>query len=610
MAGKFRAGAYPLLFCLWFTATVTHALGQYGSFPHPLDLRMSANGRDATLLSVFSYVDGGGKVWEVPAGTSVDGASIPWPLWSIIGSPWTGRYREASVVHDYFCETKKAPWKLVHRNFYTAMLANGVDQIQAKVMYAAVYRFGPRWDFEYTPECPNCAAVPHRVDEFTPSSIRRSSRRCRRERRAMHLLKYWKLRLRLSFSATLRTKKSEHLFSFVRRATPMLNGWRDAGLCAAVLLSGLMPTHADTVHLHDGGSIAGRVVAFDRENVAFSEGCGGGGNDIPWTKIARLEFGGCDSKPDASLQAIESRCVDERFWVFMVEFKGYGTPVISESAAITKDGLLHIDMFDPWDQAHGTIDYVRQVTKVTVCRGEIKREVTLPNSYCSEPRQVAVAFDYRTPFSNRVLTNGFSFYLRVSGKRPENFDLDAFRKEIRSAFQHGISLWTSALQDHKHLLTAPIQRFLETRTSRSKSGYTLLTPPQVIELSCPQSATFVVDLSFGNRSLFPRPPLVLAKAQTEGRTVALNVFDIKCYQTELWFDEKKRLRFELAGGCLNLVPIMTHELGHAFGIKHIDDSENHALMDSRFSRDALTPTERDVIEFVAVLGRGLISAKP
>jgi hypothetical protein len=105
---------------------------------------MSGDGRNATLLAPFAYIDPAGTRYEVPGGTVVNGASIPWPLWSIIGSPWTGRYREASVVHDYHCEIKKLTWQAVHRNFYTAMRANGVDEVQAKIMYAAVYRFGPR----------------------------------------------------------------------------------------------------------------------------------------------------------------------------------------------------------------------------------------------------------------------------------------------------------------------------------------------------------------------------------------------------------------------------------------------------------------------------------
>jgi hypothetical protein len=47
-------------------------------------------------------------------------------------------------------------------------------------------------------------------------------------------------------------------------------------------------------------------------------------------------------------------------------------------------------------------------------------------------------------------------------------------------------------------------------------------------------------------------------------------------------DHIKRLRFELDDGCINLVPIMTHELGHAFGLNHFDEVSTHALMDSRF----------------------------
>jgi hypothetical protein len=130
---------------------------------------MNSDGRTAVLLAPFGYVDPVGKKWETPTGWTVDGASIPWPLWSIIGSPWTGKYREASVIHDYYCDTKSEPWAVVHKTFYTAMLANGVNEMQAKVMYLAVYRFGPRWNFEYTPKCPNCLTVPYHVDTFTPA---------------------------------------------------------------------------------------------------------------------------------------------------------------------------------------------------------------------------------------------------------------------------------------------------------------------------------------------------------------------------------------------------------------------------------------------------------
>jgi hypothetical protein len=41
------------------------------------------------------------------------------------------------------------------------MLASGVDKIQARLMYIAVYRFGPRWNFDvdacFCKGCPACA---------------------------------------------------------------------------------------------------------------------------------------------------------------------------------------------------------------------------------------------------------------------------------------------------------------------------------------------------------------------------------------------------------------------------------------------------------------------
>lgn len=101
--------------------------------------------RQMLLLDVFSYKDPSGNIWGVPKGSVVNGASIPMPLWSIVGDPYTGDYRNASVVHDYYCGVKTRPWKEVHRMFYSAMRAGGVGPVKAKLMYAAVYRFGPRW---------------------------------------------------------------------------------------------------------------------------------------------------------------------------------------------------------------------------------------------------------------------------------------------------------------------------------------------------------------------------------------------------------------------------------------------------------------------------------
>jgi len=97
------------------------------------------------LINPFGYVDPKGQKWDAPAGSIVDGASIPKFAWTIIGGPFEGKYRNASVIHDVACKVKQRPWQDVHEVFYTAMLASDVPVTTAKIMYAAVYHFGPRW---------------------------------------------------------------------------------------------------------------------------------------------------------------------------------------------------------------------------------------------------------------------------------------------------------------------------------------------------------------------------------------------------------------------------------------------------------------------------------
>jgi hypothetical protein len=101
--------------------------------------------RDMRLVEPFAFRDSSGTDWNVPSGTIINGASIPQILWSLAGSPFTGNYRRASVIHDHYCATKERPWRAVHRVFYDAMRADGVGVKQAKIYYAAVYGGGPRW---------------------------------------------------------------------------------------------------------------------------------------------------------------------------------------------------------------------------------------------------------------------------------------------------------------------------------------------------------------------------------------------------------------------------------------------------------------------------------
>lgn len=126
------------------------------------DVQLLADGRNAVLLKPFAYVDGNGSRWECPAGETVDGASIPQVFWSIVGGPFEGKYRFASIVHDRYCRAPHGgrTWRDVHRMFYEACLAGGTDPALAKVMYAAVFHFGPRWADQEKGEEELAALVP------------------------------------------------------------------------------------------------------------------------------------------------------------------------------------------------------------------------------------------------------------------------------------------------------------------------------------------------------------------------------------------------------------------------------------------------------------------
>ena len=92
--------------------------------------------RDMKLLRDFSYTDPQGKVWKAPAGSEINGASIPRPLWSTVGSPYTDDYRNASIVHDVAVGVVNR--KTADKMFYYACLAGGCSKPQARLLYLGV----------------------------------------------------------------------------------------------------------------------------------------------------------------------------------------------------------------------------------------------------------------------------------------------------------------------------------------------------------------------------------------------------------------------------------------------------------------------------------------
>jgi hypothetical protein len=100
--------------------------------------------RDMVMLEDFWYIDPAGAKWPADAGRRIDGASIPRVLWTLVGSPYTGCYRKASVVHDVACEDakqKKDPKKerkKADKMYFRACRRGGCSFLEALVQYLGV----------------------------------------------------------------------------------------------------------------------------------------------------------------------------------------------------------------------------------------------------------------------------------------------------------------------------------------------------------------------------------------------------------------------------------------------------------------------------------------
>jgi hypothetical protein len=128
---------------------------EYGKFSGSPIVEFLPN-PNVRLIKEFEYTDPKGQLWRVPAPFDTDCASIP-PIAQLgIGGRCDDVYRDAAIIHDYYCRNFQTPWadgykrdwKEVHRAFYYGMRARGVDETKAKLMFAAVYHLGPRWEWD------------------------------------------------------------------------------------------------------------------------------------------------------------------------------------------------------------------------------------------------------------------------------------------------------------------------------------------------------------------------------------------------------------------------------------------------------------------------------
>lgn len=123
------------------------AFGVFSGAPRTVWLIEPTADRRMQLLEAFTFTDAAGRVWDAPEGHHVDGASIPRALWTAVGSPYTGDYRRASILHDVHCDRhpQDGPERRAGDSmFYAACRAGGCDRLAAKLLFLGV-RLGSSW---------------------------------------------------------------------------------------------------------------------------------------------------------------------------------------------------------------------------------------------------------------------------------------------------------------------------------------------------------------------------------------------------------------------------------------------------------------------------------
>jgi len=104
--------------------------------------------RDMRILEPISFIDKLGISWDVPDGAIINGASIPKFAQSIIGTPFIGRYRRASVIHDYYYDNREREKDVTDYMFYEACIFDGVPHIKAHAMLLALQTSGTWTEYD------------------------------------------------------------------------------------------------------------------------------------------------------------------------------------------------------------------------------------------------------------------------------------------------------------------------------------------------------------------------------------------------------------------------------------------------------------------------------
>ena len=377
-------------------------------------------------------------------------------------------------------------------------------------------------------------------------------------------------------------------------------------LLAAALALWASRAAADALSLAES-TVYGKIIAVRASSVEFAPACGAAHATYPRDQVRQIELNSsCKPKPVVPSSGGIGLCDDAQS-LYEVELAD-GTKVDAADYQLD-DKRVHVRSVDGLTTWHGDRSRVRRVTRRLVCRSTLTEPGDL-RGFCREQVQFAVNFGPEPVFGNRILTRGLSFFLEDETGKPVSTN-DPAGPMIREALGTALTEWMGALQDRSTALPPEGQAALAGMISTSKGGYRLLTPPQVVQVGCLDTASFVIRYAFKDqRGLIVNGDTKAARAELKGRTIWINGVAYPCWKAsakaEIHLDEAAVP--PTSGRCYNLVPILVHELGHAFGLTGHRDLARASIMDSQIRPAALRPTADDADDLIQILLRPIAGA--
>lgn len=110
------------------------------NIPYPKITSISA--REKKLIEDYCCVLPDESILVAHKGVTYDGASIPKAFWSVIGSPFTGRYQRAAFLHDMMYAAELYSRKKCDEIFLDIMKLHGCSWLKRNIIWCAVAAFG------------------------------------------------------------------------------------------------------------------------------------------------------------------------------------------------------------------------------------------------------------------------------------------------------------------------------------------------------------------------------------------------------------------------------------------------------------------------------------